>query len=251
MRSLLTMLGIIIGISAVIAIMTVGSSLSNAISGSMQNLGANNINIYLQSKESEGPRMMVIGPGGGGFSEKDLITEDMLTALREEFPDEIEALSISDGIGSGQTTQGKRYANLSLVGVNTEYLRMENLSLTRGRFLNEEDMQKTRKLAVVSDKLAVKMFGAQEPLGREIIVTAGSHTDTYTIIGVYEYKEDGMLLGASSANDEDIETTVYIPLSTANKVTGSRGYTNLSLLTAVSVDANAFSDDVTRFFNRY
>ena len=82
MRSLLTMLGIIIGIGAVIGILTVGNGLTGSITGSMSGLGASNIAVTLREKDDETGGMMsmmgMISP-----EKDDLITEDMLSALRE------------------------------------------------------------------------------------------------------------------------------------------------------------------------
>ncbi len=84
MRSLLTMLGIIIGIGAVIGILTVGNGLTGSITGSMSGLGASNIAVTLREKDDETGGMMsmmgMISP-----EKDDLITEDMLSALRERY----------------------------------------------------------------------------------------------------------------------------------------------------------------------
>ena len=109
MRALLTMLGIIIGIAAVIGIITLGDSLSSSISGSMQGMGANNIIVSLQSKKEEGRGgggMFATG-GGGGIDSSNLVTDDMLDAMEAEFHGEIDAVSVSSSVGSGQTTDGR------------------------------------------------------------------------------------------------------------------------------------------------
>ena len=80
MRAFLTMLGIIIGIGSVIGILTLGSGLTDAITNEMNAFGANNIIIMLQSKSSERSGQM------RGYSDNDLITDEMLDALRARYP---------------------------------------------------------------------------------------------------------------------------------------------------------------------
>ena len=106
MRSLLTMLGIIIGISSVIAIMTVGDSLTGSITDSMSGMGASNITVSLQKKSSSssdsygGGRVLMFGPSSP--DEEDLISETMITEYRSLFDGRITALSCSDKVGSGK-----------------------------------------------------------------------------------------------------------------------------------------------------
>lgn len=248
MRSLLTMLGIIIGIGSVIAILTVGDALTSSVMDNMSGLGANNVTLMLQSKQDE-------GRGGDMYStvtinDEDLITDEMLDGLRTEFADELKAISISDTVGSGQTTQGRDYANLSLTGVNEDYAEANSLTVARGRFLNDRDAEGGKRVAVVSDKLAGNMFGKEDPLGKQITVTVGDHVGVYTIVGVYEYQASSMM-GGQTASDKDISTTVYIPLTTANKITRTAGYTNATLITYPGIDVNAFMDSVQTYFDKY
>ena len=245
MRSLLTMLGIIIGIASVIAIMTVGNSLTGSLTTSMQSLGAGNITVSLQSKQSQGP-----GGGSRTIDDSNLISDEMLLTLREEYPDEIESISLSDTVGSGQTTKGRNYANLSLMGVNTDYQSANDITLVQGRFITERDEENKKKTAVVSEKLVENMFGGTaNALGEQIVITVDNHVSTYTIVGVYEYEASAF--GSTTENDADVFTEVYIPLSTAQKISGTKGYQNLTVVTHAGVDAITFTDTVTNFFDRY
>jgi putative ABC transport system permease protein len=177
------------------------------------------------------------------------MTDDMLAELRAQFPDEIEAVSLSESVGSGKTTDGKLYANVSLTGVNPQYADANRITLQQGRFVNQQDMDGSKKVAVVSDKLASSMFGSESPLGKQITVTAGGRTTAFTVVGVYTYESGGM--AGALVSDEDISTAAYIPISTAQKITGTSGYQSVTLQTAVGTDATTFSEEVKTFFNRY
>ena len=252
MRAILTMLGIIIGIGAVIAIMTLGSSMTAYITETMGEFGINNITVTLQSKESQGPGLYMV-QYGGGYDEKDLMTDEMLDGLKEQYPDEIKAFSISESIGNGQTEKGADYANLALMGVNPEYGLANDVNMVRGRFISDEDEAAGRRLAVVSTKLVDNIFSDENPLGKEIVIRTQGHIDNYTIVGVYEQNSDdlfGMMMG-SSANDYDVSTDVYVPLSVAQKVLNTKGYSGFSVICEVGVNSTEFSTKIQSYFGRY
>ena len=256
MRSVLTMLGIIIGITAVIAIMTIGTSMQGYLEETMSGFGINNVTVSLRAKNDSGP---MFGGGSGRASrglqitEKDMFTKEMLDALKEQFPDEIKAFSISEGVGQGQTEKGASYANLSLIGVNPEYAIANNIKMLRGRFIGDDDDEAKRRLAVVSERLVENMFGGEDPLGRELIIRTQNHIDIYTVVGVYEYDATGFgaLLTVSTASDYDVTTDVYIPLSVAQKVNNSRGFTSFTILTEVGVNSTQFGTQAESFLQRY
>ena len=141
MRSLLTMLGIIIGIGSVIAIMTVSSSLTASISDSFQEMGANNITVGIkQSGEEEEVRNngMRFGTSGRTVSaeEEDLITDEMIAKLQSAYPEQIEAVSLSETIGNGTAESGKSSSNLSITGINEGYFTGKKIHFLQGERLS-------------------------------------------------------------------------------------------------------------------
>ena len=114
MRALLTMLGIIIGIGSVIGIVMVGDSMTNSMTSSLQEMGANTIQISLQQRESE---------NGTSYSvymdEEDYINDEMIEAFLQDYGDVVESVSLQESMGSGRVTEGHRYANVSISGVNS------------------------------------------------------------------------------------------------------------------------------------
>lgn len=257
MRALLTMLGIIIGIGSVIAIMTVGDSISNSVTSTMESLGANNITVGLQQKSSEtevtdsGMRFEQ-GPRGSTITDEDLITVEMLSELEAAYPDEIETVSLESSIGSGTADKGSSSANVSVSGVNDGYLQTNELTIKAGRTFNEADQEKGKKVAVVSDKLVETIFEGnnQEAIGKTIDVSINSRYYTYTIVGVYEYSQDAATFSTSS--DEDVTTSLYIPLKAAQNQNHSRaGYEQFTVVTASGVDSDLFMEKIATFFDRY
>jgi len=251
MRSILTMLGIIIGITAVIAIMTIGASMQGYLTETMSGFGINNVTVSLRAKNDEGPRFRV--GTMFGIEDKDLISNDMLADLKDEYPDEIKAFSITETIGLGQTVSGEDYANLTLVGVNPEYMTANSVNIIAGRFILDGDMEAGRRLAVVSNKLVDNMFGDENPIGQELVIQTMNHIDIYTIVGIYEYDDGGFgaLMGFTTASDYDITTDVYVPLTVAQKVNNSQGFVSFTILVETGVNSTDFARKVETFFTRY
>ena len=112
MRALLTMLGIIIGIGSVIAILTVGDSLTVSINDSMQGLGVSNITVSLTEKTEEeteqadaaGVRTRIFGPSQP--ADEDLMTDEMIEEYRALFGDRVAAISLTESLGSGTAESG-------------------------------------------------------------------------------------------------------------------------------------------------
>ncbi len=251
MRSLLTMLGIIIGIGAVIGILTVGNGLTGSITGSMSGLGATNINVSLR-KLDDGMGGVTSIFGLQTPDEADLMTDEMLNALRSRYGAYIEGISLSESVGTGQAKDGRLYANLSVTGVNAEYSTVNNFDLLAGRWLQEKDLNGRRSVCVVSDKLVNNLFAGDidASLGQEIHVMAGGDSLTFRIVGVYEY--DASTMGFSMASEQDISTGLYIPLTTAKHLNGSGdGHASMTIQAASNADSAAMAQDVQSFLNRY
>lgn len=192
MRAFLTMLGIIIGIASVIAIMSVGNSLSTTIKTDMQSMGVNNFMVNVREKNSQfgGPQGDDTG-SGAIFEDKDLITNEMIEAFKYRFEDQVVDISLSESTGTGRVRDGKFYANVSVTGVNPGYMSVNNIKMVSGRFLNDSDVAGRKSLAVVSDKLVKNVFGENTyPLGQEIKFYSAAGVKTYIVVGVYKYKEN-------------------------------------------------------------
>ena len=251
MRALLTMLGIIIGIGSVIGIMCVGDAVTNSVTDSMSSLGANNITVMLRKKSSDISGMMAGSP-----EEEDLLTREMLDELLDNV-DGLTGYSVTESAGSGKAEEGRKYANLSVTGTNTTYAQANNLDILSGRFINDKDMLGSKYVAVVSDFLAEKMFpntAYRDVLGQEIKVTLASGTVDLTIVGVYEYDDSANMMMAmmSTASEEDKSTPVYIPVTTAKRITGaSDGYQNVTLISDVNGDSVTIAAAAQKFLNRF
>jgi len=257
MRALLTMLGIIIGITSVIAIMTVGNSLESNVSSSMQSMGASDVTVYLKNKNQG----VDIGASGMYYEtsmtyrelqESDLITEEMIQGFKETHQDSIVGISLTEWVGSGQISIGKNYANVTVMGVNADYFLSTDITMLAGRTLSNSDYQNGRKVALVTNKVVNNLFNGDNraAIGKEIEVKDSQGYTTYTIVGVYEHQENPMSISTSS--DKDIVTYLYTPLKAAQiKNHSSGGYDSISIVTGQNVDINAMILEAKNYFNAY
>lgn len=257
MRALLTMLGIIIGIGAVIAIMTVSSSLTNSISDSFQEMGANNITVGLEqtssTTETRSNGLKFGAANRNSMVEKeDLITDDMLSELKTEFSDKIDAIAISETVASGTVHDGSNTANISISGINSEYFSSDDVTLLAGRRLTSNDNTGKKKVIMISDKVVDQIFDgdSQKALSQKIQVEIDGVYYQYYVVGVYKYESNNSF---SSSSDEDITTTAYIPILTGKAQTHSdEGYQQFTVVTKSGIDSvSTFATQIENFFAPY
>ena len=249
MRSILTMLGIIIGIGAVIGILTVGNGLTNSVTGSLSSLGVKNISVSLQEREE---------PDYVGFfssptpEEEDMITDEMLDTLRARFAWEIDGIGIGESAGSGKIQDGRLYANVSLLGANPDYQDVNDIDLLAGRWVREEDDTARRSVCVISDKAVNNLFAGsvEKAMGSEIHVTRNHDSLVFRVVGVYEY--DASVMGFTTVSEKDVSTPLYIPVSTAKHIANAKdGYVSLTVRAVAGSDSEALAEQVKEFLNRY
>lgn len=257
MRALLTMLGIIIGIGAVIAIMTVSSSLTNSISDYFQKMGANNITVGLKqtsSKTETRSNGLKFGAASRNSTveKEDLITDDMLSELKTEFSDKIDAIAISETVASGTVHDGSNTANISISGINSEYFASDDVTLIAGRRLTSDDNTGKKKVIMISDKVVDQIFDgdSEKALAQKIQVEIDGIYYQYYVAGVYKYESNNSF---SSSSDEDITTTAYIPILTGKAQTHSdEGYQQFTVVTKSGIDSvSAFATQIENFFTPY
>ena len=226
MRTVLTMLGIIIGISSVITIVTIGNSVNKSVVKSMSDIGANKIEISVSQNYS------IDENGNYNYeyieqTENDMISEDMIKTYKNKYLDRVDSISLKKELDSTKVSDKDRYANISVVGVNDGFAKVENIKILQGRFVTQKDMDSKKKLAVVSDKFIQNMYQGQTPIGKEIAIPINKETNYFTIIGVYEYKVQGKNGGAGT--DRDLSTPVFLPISTVKP-----GLPNFSIYQSLS-----------------
>ena len=257
MRSLLTMLGIIIGIGSVIAIRTVGNSLTTSVNSMMKDMGATNVTVGVTQRSTQESRsesgFTFMGPKRTkNPTEDDYMTDEMIDGLLEEFPDEIDNIQIQQSIGNGTVKIAGNEVNVSVTGGNAGYFEGIDLDMVAGYEFGDKAFDGGKGVALVSDYLVEKLFASdnEEALGKRIRVVSGQKFYEFTILGVYEYKrQDGMLFGG----DDDPTTSVYIPLKAAQDKTHVYGYQSITVIRnpESTMASNTFMNKIETYFDRY
>lgn len=221
LRSALTMLGIVIGVMAVVSLLSVGRGAEAAITQQINNIGTN---------------LVTILPATGGNT---LVLEDA-TAIRNSVrglasvvPQYIAAAQVKTELGSVQAR---------VVGTSEDYVETSNLTADVGRFFNALEYQTAARVAIVGEAVAEELFGGLNPVGRTIRV----NSQRLTVIGVMQHRDGGF--GA------DPNLQIYVPLTTAYRnlfnaraVASSRD-TVTSILVSVTdaEDIASAKDQITR-----
>lgn len=257
MRSMLTMLGIIIGIGSVIAIRTVGNSVTESVSSSMSSMGATNISVGVTQRETE----TVKGEGGLEFrgrrdrknpDEKDYIKDYMIEEFRKEFAGKIANIQLSESLGNGKITVGSNSAAVSVLGGDAGYYEGQKIDLLAGRAIGDKAQNGGKAVCLMSDYAAEKLYKTDDyrkAVGQKVQVISGSSFYDFTIVGVYKMDETGMLFGGN----EDRETTLYTTLGCVKSHTHTDGYQSFTVAktTDTSVDSKEFRSEIQIFFDRY
>lgn len=249
MRSLLTMLGIIIGIASVIGITTIGDSLMGYINSTMADMGASNISVYITRKDSDSNFGGGLMFGPASPEESDLITDDMLNELRTYYGDQISYISVSETVSTtSMTDSNDNNYSLTVYGTNADTKAIDSVKIVDGRFITDSD---NTKVCVISEDLVEGFYNNQSPIGQTINLTINNQSIPFYIVGVYQASSDStsgilaMMQGTKSSN-------VYIPLSVAKQLTyGSDGYQTLTVVPSIGVDTNTLMSHINVFLNQY
>ena len=227
LRSALTMLGIVLGVSSVTVMMAVGGGASQRIQTEMRNLGANTIVLNSGALKSRG-----VSKGQGS---RPSITLADAQAIENEVP-AVVAASPQHNFAGMQLIFGNANWSTLVTGTTPEYLTIRNWTVSRGRAFDREDVVQGSKVVVLGRTVAEKLFGNQSPVGQEIRV----NRIPMTVIG--ELAAKGQSLAGLDTDD-----TAVIPISTAfNRVIG-RNPANPRAISGVIIKVRDGADMASAF----
>lgn len=198
LRSSLTMLGITIGNAAVIAMVGIGQGTQNYTSQKLESFGANRLFVYVRTEDAEGltnekPQLVL--------SDAEAITTQA-PAVKAVAPQISSNLSIS---------YLSRNTKSSVTGTNPGFIYVRNMAVARGRFFNRSEQQQNAQMVALGPELAKKLFGSEDPLGKEVNIKNIS----FQVIGVMKAK------GSFGGVNED--DAAYVPITTmADQLAGRR-----------------------------
>ena len=206
MRSFLTMLGIVIGISAVIAIMTVGDALRSSTMDTLGGLGATKIYYYVIQKDQNDPyddnnRQNDIRP----MRSTDMFNDEIFRDLEDHFGDRVKGISL---MMAQSTLNYKDDKRIVLYACNQcgfeETLSEGTMEFTHGRHISKSEFESGAKVIMISDETATAYYGSPEAaIGKpfEGIDSLTNKYDNFTVVGTYKKKSNGALM----------DMMVYVP----------------------------------------
>ena len=199
LRSLLTILGIFIGVASVIWLLAVGEGISAKAQQQIAELGANNIILttVLPPPQQTGAKYYRYG-----------VTQDDYENLRSTVPIIERVIPVREQL-KRVFAYGTRQFYGRLLGATPDYLSLYKLEVERGHFVTATDVEQANKVCVLSPEGASDLFGYEDPIGRAIHIGA----DFYTVIGVLRSKRSASEIPGARAKQE-FSRDVYIPIST-------------------------------------
>ena len=235
MRSILSMLGIIIGVGAVIAIVSVGTGSTQQVTSRIANLGSNMITVYPRTVRGQGGRV------SSGSSQEKFSLE--LAGYIEKFcPSVIKVISVKQV--NGRLISGDINVNATILGTDINYAEVNNYEVDRGNFISEYDDTEIRQVMVLGSQLAKDLFEEANPIGERIKMDYGGQVYMFDVIGVM--KEKGGSMGG------DLDDRAYIPLSVSmDKLTNSDFVTSYIAQAASSEKAATAVNELKYFMVKF
>ena len=196
MRSFLTMLGIMIGIGAVIIMVAVGTGATKQISDQIATMGSNLLLILPGSTTSGGIR--------GGMGSQPTLTIEDIKAIRAECP---AVLRVAPELrGTAQMVAGNMNWSTELMGTTPDFLLIREWKLASGRDMTAADVDTGQKVCILGQTVATSLFGDEDPTGKQVRIKGVP----FLVIGLLEAK-------GRSAQGSDQDDVVFMPFSTAQR----------------------------------
>lgn len=258
MRSFLTMLGIIIGIGAVIAIETVGNSVTTTFTDSMTSMGATNISVGVTQRKEEDVKGSESGLEFRGRRQektpekKDYIQDYMIEEFEREFASDIEYVILNEALCNGTISVNNNTARVSVTGGNDKYFKSLKLDMLAGQEIGDKALNGGKAVCLISDYAVEKAFKTDNydhVIGKKIEVTSDRKFYDFTIVGVYKLSDAGALFGGNA----DRQTDLYTTLGCVKKHSHIEGFPTITVVKSPDMqkETSELRSEIQIFFDRY
>lgn len=228
LRSFLTMLGIIIGISSVITIVSIGDGAKNFITGEFEGIGTNVINLKINATDDS------------DIKKSDYFTLEDAQMLKDKIPEVTEVVPQLYGYGSLKTENKSNHGSVS--GSNADSAKLMNIKMAAGRYINDNDVDSRKNVAVVDDKTAIKFFkGVDEAIGQRIKISIADKNLDVNIVGVC--KDPNGNLGEAFGNTDSF---MVIPISLSDSIFKNTDIGSMSVTLSDMTNADSVSSKINR-----
>lgn len=232
MRSLLTMLGIIIGIGAVISIVSIGDTMRFMVSDLYKNVGTNLAYVYVWPKD------------GDDMRSGDYFKLDEMERIKEAFKDEIVYMD-SEANVAGEAIKGRNKIKYKFEGIDSNYPDVKKINIIYGRNISEADIKARKNNVVLEASGAKDLFGTENAIGKTFRTTINNETINYNVVGVYRLDLtpiEKMMQGSSDTRSG------YIPYSLL--VWPDDNIFNIRFYAKEGTNMTTFSDKFTSYIAR-
>ena len=228
-RSLLTMLGIVMGVFSVIAIMALGNATENYIASEFEKIGANTYNIYNKTVSVSSDEYLKM-------SDIDLLVDNIpeiknITTLLQ---------------GYGELRIDKETRNALIYGVTSQYRNFTVIDFEAGRFINNFDDRAKSKVMIVDETFAKRYFNSVDIIGEEVNLKVNRYNVKVKIVGVLSLGDDFL----SSLSGDQIPAIVYMPASTLQSLTNNERLDTIMFSLKPDVDMERATKNITGLLNR-
>lgn len=229
MRTVLAVLGIVIGIGSVIALISLGQSSQKSVTDQIESLGSNLLTISPGSSNTGNVR----GAVGGGTT----LTYDDAKAIESSALITTVAKVSAELSKRSQVTTGENNTNTQIYGVTPVYSEVKKIEVVNGSFISERDVSSMTKVAVLGPQAAIDLFGEDtNPIGKTVRIEGKA----FKVVGVTVEKGGS---GMGSADD-----VIYVPLTTAQKILYGQNYLSSISIEAKNADVMVAAQDEVGYF---
>lgn len=228
LRSFLTMLGIIIGISSVITIVSIGDGAKNFIAGEFADIGTNLINLKVNSSIED------------TVEERDFFTMNDVNIIKEKIPEATHVMPELNGFGVLKTEKKSKPVNVGLTNPDCE--KIYNIKMIKGRYLADHDIDAAKNVAVLDEPTAKKLFNSVDVIGEKVKLNAGDKYIDLNIIGVCKNPNGNL----ASAFGDNMPGLIFAPITIADRVFKYTDISGMSVILSDMTNADEISNKMIR-----
>ena len=204
MRSFLTMLGMIIGISSVIAIVSLGDTMRSMFAKEYENVGVGLAYVYIITED-------------GYYTENEMFTQEDVERLKEAMGDDLTYV----GFETGERTDlqaGRKKEKVIISGLAENPTAMKDPKIVYGRMLNDRDIQGKRNYAVLDKETALNLFGVENAVGKTVKTTINQEGTELMVVGVYENTDSALMrmLGGNGPKSVYVPESIMVSVDSSN-----------------------------------
>lgn len=234
MRTLLSMLGIIIGVGAVIAVISIASGSQQQVTSRISSMGSNLINIS--------PGWSRGRFGQLGSSSTNVFTMDLAEAIVDYSP-AVQRIAPNSQSSGYFLNDGNNY-RANIVGTDMNYQEINNYSPESGKFFSQYDLDNATNVIVLGSEIVSELYGDKDPIGSKISFQHNSRSLVFRVIGVMEEKDRGIT--------GDLNGSAYIPISSyQNRISNSKYVDSFVAQGVSSTEASQAVEQIEYLLSKY